>query len=521
MFQHFLRKQSIRILNRQPPSICSGCCRQQRTMLFPKQLPTTRGFHTTRPTQVPIVPIPAIILGALKTGKLVSLVSLSSKTSLTLLPHTFRRGSKGDLIAKVLAGIPLFGFTLLLVVGLDQAPNTSRLRLIYLSEEEETEIVEAEIDTLLEAQSGLVAPKDSEVVMWLQTIVDNLAGPAVDDIRDPVRRYADDSRAQQKSRQIQVVPSNLPTSGEVDVMVSTEEEEEEFRPAIPKRDFEVNVIWDSTTVNAMCAGSRLIVYNLLIHYMDYDTTRMAVILSHEIAHSLQRHFVEQHGFASLMFMLGDITRGVFWMITESMGPYVNQKINEYISTFITLETQTTYNRKLEKEADLVGLKILAKAGYDPRAAVDVWQRMADLESELGQDVKDNKDSVVQSRAVAAAKRSIPATTTPKDEERYEDLEYGVREFLDSLVNSWFGSSHPPNIERIEYMQEHLEEAIQIYEQALKMNGPPKEFRFSEDLQNKMELTNVSSHGVIRYVASWLSSLYSWSSNKNNDTLAME
>lgn len=231
---------------------------------------------------------------------------------------------------------------------------------------------------------------------------------------------------------------------------------------------------------------------------------------------------------------------------------MNQKINEYISTFITLETQTTYNRKLEKEvtiacvrtewtpidsrdvcfikADLVGLKILAKAGYDPRAAVDVWQRMADLESELGESVKnsnDSKEPVVQSRAVAAAKRSIPATTTPEDEEKYEDLEYGVREFLDSLVNSWFGSSHPPTVERIEYMQEHLEEAILIYEQALEMNGPPKEFIFSEDLQNKIELTDVSSHGVIRYVASWLSSLYSWSSssssnnNNNNDTMALD
>lgn len=174
------------------------------------------------------------------------------------------------------------------------------------------------------------------------------------------------------------------------------------------------------------------------------------------------------------------------------------------------------------KADLVGLKILAKAGYDPRAAVDVWQRMADLESELGEDLKSStKDPVVQNRAVAAAKRSIPATSTaPKDEGKYEDLEYGVREFLDSLVNSWFGSSHPPNVERIEYMQEHLEEAIQIYEQALKMNGPPKEFIFSEDLQNKMELTNVSSHGVIRYIASWLSSLYSWSSNRNNDATAL-
>lgn len=198
---------------------------------------------------------------------------------------------------------------------------------------------------MLEAQSGLVAPKDSEVVMWLQTIVDNLAAAAVDDIRTPVRHYAEESK-NQKSRQIQVIPSLVPI-GEVDVIL--DQSEDDFRPAIPQRDFEINVIWDSTTVNAMCAGSRLIVYNLLIHHMDYDTTKMAVILSHEIAHSIQRHFVEQHGFASLMFMLGDITRGVFWMITESLGPYVNQKINEYISTFITLETQTTYNRRLEKE----------------------------------------------------------------------------------------------------------------------------------------------------------------------------
>lgn len=183
--------------------------------------------------------------------------------------------------------------------------------------------------------------------MWLQTIVDNLAASAVDDIRDPVRHYGEEKQ-NQKSNQIQVVPT-MPTSGEVEVMVSTQEAEEGFRPSIPKRDFDVNVIWDSTTVNAMCAGSSILVYNLLIHYMDYDTTKMAVILSHEIAHSIQRHFVEQHGFASLMFMLGDISRGVFWMVTESLGPYINQKINEYISTFITLETQTTYNRRLEKE----------------------------------------------------------------------------------------------------------------------------------------------------------------------------
>ncbi|GAA5797975.1 hypothetical protein HPULCUR_003373 [Helicostylum pulchrum] len=466
-----------------------------------------RAFHSSKPTKVPIFPIPLFILGALKTGKLVSLVSLSSKTSLTLLPHTFRRGGKADTIAKVLAGIPLFGFTFLLAVGLDQAPNTSRLRLIYLSEEEETEIVEAEIDSLLESQSGLVAPKDSEVVMWLQTIVDNLSAAAVDDIRLPVRNYDEESK-HQRSKQIQVVP----TVGDAEVLVTEEEDEPvDLLPIPPQRDFEINVIWDSTTVNAMCAGSRLIVYNLLIDQMEYNTTRMAVILSHEIAHSIQRHFVEQHGFASLMFMLGDITRGVFWIVTESLGPYINQVINEYISTFITMETQTTYNRRLEKEADLVGLKILAKAGYDPRVAIDVWQRMADLEVELKQENKHKeKAPAIENRALNAAKRSIPK---PDEPEKYKDLEYGVREFFDSLVNSWFGSSHPPNIERIEYMQENMEEAIKLYNDALKLNGPPREFIFSEDLQHNLQVTHLDSHSLLGHVYNWVAYLSGWSASQ--------
>lgn len=116
MIPHFLKSTILR------RSICISCYR--RTTVTTKFY--SRPFHTTKPTLVPIIPIPLFILGALKTGKLVSLVSLSSKTSLTLLPHTFRRGGKADTIAKILAGIPVFGFTLLLVVGLDQVPKQNK-----------------------------------------------------------------------------------------------------------------------------------------------------------------------------------------------------------------------------------------------------------------------------------------------------------------------------------------------------------------------------------------------------------
>ncbi|KAI9480581.1 MAG: peptidase family M48-domain-containing protein [Benjaminiella poitrasii] len=473
-----------------------------------------RSFHTTQPVRSPIVPIPAVILGILKTGKLVSFISLSSKTSLTLLPHTFRKsGSRGVLVAKILAGIPLFGFMLLLIIGLDQAPNTSRLRLIYLTEEEEEEIVMKEMKETLEAQIGLVIPRDNEVVMWLQTIVDNLAFPAVDDVRDPIRQYRGNTETEERNKQIEAstIPAIAPSDVGMDTLVSPQQDGIDFRSTIPKRNFEVNVIWDSTTINAMCAGSSIIVYNLLLDYLDYDPNKIAVILSHEIAHSIQRHFVEQHGFASLMFMLGDISRGIFWMVTESMGPYVNQKINEYISNFIRLETQTTYNRQLEKEADLVGLRLMAKAGYDPRAAIDVWQRMAELDTEIDNDEKETKNFI--SKKLSKKRAALLEASEEGSEKSIENAEFeqGIQEFLDALINSWFGSTHPPSLERVEYMREHMDEAIELYDQAIKLNGPPTEFVFSEDAikQQQMDMIEHEAFSFLGLLNQWLTVLYTW------------
>ena len=46
--------------------------------------------------------------------------------------------------------------------------------------------------------------------------------------------------------------------------------------------------------------------------------------------------------------------------------------------------QRAYSRKLEMEADKVGLKLMAAAGYDPRAAVDLWEMMQAVEADAAQ-----------------------------------------------------------------------------------------------------------------------------------------
>ncbi|KAI8328776.1 peptidase family M48-domain-containing protein [Chlamydoabsidia padenii] len=389
----------------------------------------SRAFHSSHPRPSPIIPLPAILLGLLKSGKLVSFVSLSSKTSLTLLPHTFRR-DKGKLVGKILAGIPIAGMALLVAVGLDQAPNTSRLRFVYLSEQEEQEEVNKAISELLAPMSALVADQDTDSVKWLQTIVNNLAKVSQDDIRSPVRVYKD---------------------------------------ANPIH-YDLNLVCDGNTLNAMCAGRHIIMYDLMVQAMDYDETKLAVILSHEMAHSIQRHFVETHGFASLLLMLGDITRGVFWMVTESFGPYVNQKINEAITGFITLETENTYNRPLEREADLVGLKIMAKAGYDPRMAIDVWTTMAEIEERVKMYQKEEEE---EKKAKADERLAVIG-------QGEEQTVVSVTAMMESLISIWFGTSHPPSLERVEYMREHMDEAVALYEEAIRINGKPASYAWPSD-----------------------------------------
>ncbi|CAO3645813.1 unnamed protein product [Cunninghamella echinulata] len=398
-------------------------------------------FHkhhmTTMNTKTPYYTITSHVTWDLKSGKLVSFVSLSSKTSLTLLPHTFRRDN-GKLVGKLLVSIPVIGIALLIVVGLDQAPNTSRLRFVYLTEEEEHEELEKAFKEHIAMNEQYKLPSDHPTVHWLQSIVNNIAKVSGEDIRDPVQPYAN----QQQN-----------------------DNEQQQQPL-----YKVTVLADGNTLNASCCGKNIIVYDLLLQLFDYDENKIAVILSHEIAHSVQRHYVETHGLASFLLMLGDISRGVFWAVTESLGPYVNQFIHDFIVGFITLETGTTYNRPLEKEADLVGLKFLAKAGYDPTIAVDVWTKMA-LVEELTKKLIEEEQKQEQERN---------KINNNNNEEDALETAYTVTDLMTAALTSWFGSTHPPSEERVKYMEENMEEAVALYKDAIRINGSPNHVFMTDD-----------------------------------------
>ncbi|KAI9247210.1 peptidase family M48-domain-containing protein [Phascolomyces articulosus] len=463
LFSRVLRSTTPLTRSQWRRHLCSNCYRHQR-FLPPRAPLVVRSFHTTNPRPSPLLPLPAVLLSVLKSGKLVSLVSLSSKTSLTLLPHTYGR-DRGKLVFKLLASIPLIGVTLLLLVGLDQAPNTSRLRLIYLTEPEAEEYINLAVDQLLGNQIGLIAPQEDIARLWIEEVVNNIATVAVDDVRDPVRLYDRLDEA--------------------------------------KKEFNVILVRDASTENAMCIGPYVIMYDAMLQRIGPNTDRLAVILSHEIAHSLQRHFVEQNGLESLLLMLTDIARAVFWMFTEPLGPYVNQKIDQAVALLIESGSGRSYNRILEQEADLIGLKLLAKAGYNPEAAIEVWETMAQ-----------------------ARKEEEEAGVHVEESQKRENLEIAVAEYLDSVISNWFGSTHPPNDERIQYMRENMDEALQIHQETLKINGPPIcSFTF-EDHDDDKTLNNdhASEDGNTTVVElemsekkGWYRSVWDWIWRPSTDT----
>jgi predicted Zn-dependent protease len=128
-------------------------------------------------------------------------------------------------------------------------------------------------------------------------------------------------------------------------------------------DWEVKVISDDETVNAFCLpGGKMAVYTGILPVTG-DDTGLAVVMGHEIAHAIERHgtqaMTRQYGAELLIQILleGD---------AQDWAGLGNSLL------------QLSYGREAELVADRKGLRYMALAGYDPRAAVAFWTRMAEL-----------------------------------------------------------------------------------------------------------------------------------------------
>jgi len=143
-----------------------------------------------------------------------------------------------------------------------------------------------------------------------------------------------------------------------------------MRPATARWEWSVEVIDDPKTVNAWCmAGGRMAVYTGLILKIDPTDDELAQVMGHEISHALANHTAEQMSVA-MASQLGVVAVGI-----ASDRPGQSMAMAAMAAQ---LAVQLPNSRTAESEADRIGIELAAKAGYDPRAAATLWQKMGAL-----------------------------------------------------------------------------------------------------------------------------------------------
>jgi Zn-dependent protease with chaperone function len=142
-----------------------------------------------------------------------------------------------------------------------------------------------------------------------------------------------------------------------------------FNANADKWRWEVNLI-SSKSVNAFCMpGGKIAFFTAIIDQLQLTDDEIATIMGHEIGHALL-----EHGRAR---MSEQVLKNVGISVAAAVLN-LGQLSTELLAQGANLAVSLPYARKQESDADLVGLELSARAGYDPRAAVSVWQKMSRL-----------------------------------------------------------------------------------------------------------------------------------------------
>jgi len=129
--------------------------------------------------------------------------------------------------------------------------------------------------------------------------------------------------------------------------------------------FSFHVLGDPKTINAFALpGGPIFVTEGLLRQLKSEA-ELAGVLGHEIGHVIARHSSERLAKAKL-------TQGLIGAATIGTGDYTTAQIGQMVGSMINMR----YGREDELESDALGIRIMAEAGYDPRAMIGVMETLA-------------------------------------------------------------------------------------------------------------------------------------------------
>jgi predicted Zn-dependent protease len=231
------------------------------------------------------------------------------------------RIGRRDALAKALrltaglCGVCVTGGLLDLLQGCTRAPVTGREQIIFYSEEREREL-------------GIAA------------------------YRDVLRQFP------------------LSTNPETNAMIRRVGERIAAAANKPGYDWEFAVIQDDKIVNAFCLPGGKVAFFTGILKHTQNEAGVATVMGHEVAHATQRHGVERvsRSYLEMIAQVGAIAGAA----TGKVDPAVVQGLLSAYGIGVALP----FSRVQESEADYIGLRLMAQAGYDPHESIGFWERMS-------------------------------------------------------------------------------------------------------------------------------------------------
>lgn len=192
----------------------------------------------------------------------------------------------------------------------------------------------------------------------------------------------------------------------------------------PEYQWEFAIIRDDRTINAFALpGGKVAVFTGILK-ITKNENGLATVIGHEVAHALQRHGAERYS-RSILETIGQV--GALAVGAAAGRPDAAIAAMSAYGVGVSLP----FGRKQESEADYIGLKLMAQAGYDPREAVPFWERMSGCPRQM------------IDKVCFRSQHTIP-------------------EFL---------STHPSDIARINQIEAWLPEALKYYHATQENQGP--------------------------------------------------
>ena len=150
----------------------------------------------------------------------------------------------------------------------------------------------------------------------------------------------------------------------------------------PDFQWEFVVFQDDKMANAFCLpGGKVGIYSGLFKYINSDAD-LATVISHEVAHALARHAGERLSQARLA-QAGGLALNV-GLAALGVPSGAGQLAMQGYGLGTQVGVLLPYSRIQESEADRIGLILMAKAGYNPEAALQFWERFATAKKDKGQ-----------------------------------------------------------------------------------------------------------------------------------------